>query len=325
MQDWQKIEMNGPLTPYNHPFILQRADPFACRGEDGTYYFTGSYPAYDRILLRASGTLAGLADAPERLIWQKHESGPMSCHIWAPEMHHVFGKWYMYFAASEKEDIWKLRPYVLSCDGDPMRDEWHELGQMQAAEGDEQSFRDFSLDATIFQHQGEYYYIWAQKASNISNLYIAKMASPNRLSTQMVMLTTPDYDWERIGFWVNEGPACLVRGNRVYLTYSASATGACYCVGMLSADLGDDLLDPRSWRKERYPVLKTDAEKGLYGPGHNSFVKDEQGNDVMVYHARTYDGIRAEDPLYDPNRHAHLLTVRWDENDRPLFQIERHA
>lgn len=323
MMDWEKIEMNGPLTPYNKPFVLQRADPYVCRGQDGTYYFTGSYPAYDRIVLRASKTLDGLTDAPERVIWTKHESGPMSCHIWAPELHYVFGKWHMYFAASERDDIWKLRPYVLACDGDPMTDAWHELGQMQPCEGDDQSFRDFSLDATIFQRGEEVFYLWAQKASNISNLYIAKMAAPNRLSTVMVMLTTPDYDWERIGFWVNEGPACLVHDGKLYVTFSASATGACYCVGLLTADVNADLLDPRSWTKDRWPVLKTDVEKGIYGPGHNSFTKDEQGRDVMVYHARTYDGIRADDPLYDPNRHAHYLVVKFDEKGRPVFEPRR--
>lgn len=325
MSNWKDIEMNGPITPYNEPFILQRADPFVCRGADGTWYFTASYPDYDRILLRASDTMEGLRSAPERLIWTRHERGPMSRHIWAPEMHFVFGKWYIYFAASEWDDMWKLRPYVLECDGDPMTGAWHELGQMQPCEGDPQSFTDFSLDATIFPWQGEYYYIWAQKASNISNLYIAKMAAPNRLGTVMVMLTTPDYDWERVDFWVNEGPACLVHDGKLYLTYSASGTGSCYCVGMLTCDLRDDLLDPRSWRKERWPVLGTDAEKGIYGPGHNSFVKDDEGRDIMVYHARTYDGIRTDDPLFDPNRHAHYLYVTYDAEGRPVFRVRRQG
>ena len=321
--NWQDIEKNGLMTPYNKPFIEQRADPFVCRGEDGTYYFTASYPAYDRILLRSSKTLAGLRDAEEKLIWMKHEHGPMSWHIWAPELHFVFGKWYLYFAAGEAEDVWRIRPYVLECAGDPMRDAWRELGPMQGCEDDPFSFTDFSLDATIFSHRGEYYYVWAQKASNISNLYIAKMAAPNRLETVMEMITTPDYDWERISFWVNEGPAILKHGNKIYLTFSASGTGSCYCVGMLSADQNSNLLDPSSWKKERYPVLRTDAEKGLYGPGHNSFTTDEQGRDIMVYHARTYDGIRTADPLYDPNRHAHLLTVSYDKSDWPVFKPDR--
>ena len=53
------------------------------------------------------------------------------------------------------------------------------------------------------------------------------------------------------------------------------------------------------------------------GPGHNSFTKDGDGNDIMVYHARKETVIEG-DPLYNPNRHAMLMQVRW-ENDRPVF------
>ena len=308
---------------YNKPWILQRADPYVLF-RDGWYYFTASVPAYDSIVLRRSRTLYGLKDAEEKVLWRKHESGPMSRHIWAPELHFLFGKWYIYFAGGKKEDIWCIRPYVLECSGpDPMEDAWVERGPMQCAEDDEFSFRAFSLDATTFEDDGKRYFVWAEKVSvgkQISNLYIARMESAVRLSTVQVLLTTPDYDWERVGFWVNEGPALLRRGEHLYLTYSASETGICYCVGMLSARSGSDLLDPLSWKKERYPVLQTDESRGIYGPGHNSFTKDENGNDIMVYHARTETEIEG-DPLYNPNRHAFLMPVRWD-GDWPVFSYD---
>ena len=98
------------------------------------------------------------------MVWKKHESGPMSYHIWAPEIHYLFGKWYIYFAGGEAEDIWKIRPYVLECSGDdPLTDEWVELGKMKRAAEDEFSFEAFSLDATVFENKGEYYYVWAEK------------------------------------------------------------------------------------------------------------------------------------------------------------------
>lgn len=109
---------------------------------------------------------------------EKHESGPMSKHIWAPELHYLEGKWYIYFAGGEEEDIWKIRPYVLECQGqDPLADAWVEKGKMQRADGDEFSFEAFSLDATVFEDAGDYYYVWAEKVGvgkQISNLYIAK-------------------------------------------------------------------------------------------------------------------------------------------------------
>ena len=140
------------------------------------------------------------------------------------------------------------------------------------------------------------------------------------LDTVQVLLTTPDYDWERHGFWVNEGPAVIQKDGKIYLTYSASDTGIYYCMGMLTADAGSDLLDPLSWKKERYPVLTSCAEHVVYGPGHNSFTVDDEGNDIMVYHARTETEIIGN-PLYNPNRHAMLMPVRW-ENGRPVFRFE---
>lgn len=310
---------------YNEIWIAQRADPHVYLHTDGWYYFTASIPAYDRIVLRRAKTLAGLPLAEEHTIWKKHASGPMSEHIWAPEIHFLYGKWYIYFAGGEKEDIWKIRPYVLECQGDdPMRDAWVEKGKMRCAADDPFSFKAFSLDATVFENHGEWYYVWAEKVGvgqQISNLYIAKMENGYTLKTVQVLLTSPDYDWERIGFWVNEGPGIVRRGKKLYLTYSASETGTCYCVGMLTAEEDADLLDPKSWTKERYPVLKTSEEKGIYGPGHNSFTKDESGNDIMVYHART-ESVVEGNPLYNPNRHAMLMQVRWDENDRPVFSYE---
>ena len=309
----------------NKPFIEQRADPYVYRHTDGSYYFTASVPAYDRIVLRRADTLQGLADAEEKTLWTKHESGEMSQHIWAPELHYLDGKWYIYFAAGERDDIWKIRPFILECTGqDPMSDTWVERGKMQRSDDDIYSFEAFSLDATILENKGERYYIWAEKVSvgiQISNLYIAKMESPTKLATAQVLLTTPDYDWERREIWVNEGPAVIRKDGRIFLTYSASATGECYCMGMLSIGEDEDLLDPRAWKKERHPVLSSSSAAGLYGPGHNSFTKLPDGTDVCVYHARPYAEIKG-DPLYDPNRHAMLMKVEWDEKGYPVFDYK---
>ncbi len=309
---------------FNEPWILQRADPYVYRHTDGTYYFTASVPAYDCIVLRRAKTLAALGDAEEHVIWTKHQTGPMSEHIWAPELHYLFGKWYLYFAGGEKEDIWKIRPYVLECQGeDPIADAWVEKGKMKAAEEDEFSFEAFSLDMTVFENRGSWYCIWAEKVGvgkQISNLYIARLKNACELETVQVLLTSPDYAWERYGFWVNEGPAILHHDGRIYLTYSASDTGPAYCMGMLTASEEADLLDPLSWKKERFPVLQTDASRGIYGPGHNSFTEDEEGNPICVYHARTEEKIEGN-PLYNPNRHAHLMPVHWGEDGKPIFSF----
>lgn len=163
---------------FNEPWILQRADPYVLY-ENGWYYFTASVPAYDTIVLRRSRTLEGLVDAEEKVLWTKHESGPQSIHIWAPELHFLFGRWYIYYAGGDKDDVWEIRPYVLECTGsDPYEDPWAEAGPMQCSDDDPFSFRAFSLDGTVFEDRGDWYYIWAEKVGVgklISNLYIGRM------------------------------------------------------------------------------------------------------------------------------------------------------
>ncbi len=309
---------------YNKPWIMQRADPYVVRAEDGTYYFTASVPEYDRIILRHSEHLYDLDSAQETEIWHKHEKGPQSENIWAPELHFLFGKWYIYYSGSDVDDKWALRPYVLECTGDdPMTSPWIEKGMMRCSDDDEFSFRAFSLDGTVFEVNKTWYYVWAEKVGvgkQISNLYIAKLKNAYTLDTVQVLLTTPDYDWERFGFWVNEGPAALIRNGKIFLTFSASETGIHYCIGMLTADEGSDLLDPLCWTKDRYPVLKSSPELKIFGPGHNSFTVDDDGRDVMIYHARNEEKIIG-DPLYNPNRHTMIMPISY-ENGRPVFSYD---
>ena len=310
-------------TAYNRPFIRQRADPYIMRSDEAGYYFTASVPEYDRIALRHSDTLEGLRDAPERTVFVKHESGPQSVHIWAPEIHRIDGVYYIYYAGGDKDDVWEIRPYVLRCLGDPMVDDWVEMGPMQAADDDPFSFRGFSLDATVFSCRGERYFVWAEKVGvgkQISNLYIARLAAPNKLATIQELLSTPDYGWERGDFWVNEGPAILKHDGKIFLTFSANTTGELYCMGMLWANEDDDLLDPANWTKLRRPVLQSDGGKGLHGPGHNCFVKADDGEtDLLVYHARQYSQL-VGNPLYDPNRHVYVAPVTYDGQGFPQFR-----
>lgn len=322
-------EHNYLKTDYNEPLILQRADPYVYKHTDGYYYFTASVPAYDRIILRRAKTIKGLATAEEVTIWEKHDNGEMSKNIWAPEIHYLEGAWYIYFASGKQEDMWRIRPYVLECkDSCPISGKWNELGMMKSADEDEFSFRSFSLDATVFQNDGKNYFVWAEKVGvgkMISNLYIAEMETPWKLKTTQVLLTTPDYDWERVIFWVDEGPSVMKHNGKIFMAFSASSTGADYCVGLLYADETSDLLDPQSWTKLRYPVLITDVEKGIYGPGHNSFTKSEDGSkDIMMFHFRQYDEIIG-DSLYDPNRHAMYLEVKWNEDGMPVFEYQLNS
>jgi GH43 family beta-xylosidase len=303
--------------PFNNPLVRQRADPWVCRHPDGYYYLTASVPEYDRIELRRSFTINGLCEAGPHVIWRKHAAGPMSWHVWAPELHFVDGAWYVYFAAGRAEAIWDIRIYVLSNDSpDPFAGEWVERGQLCT------SWESFALDATTFEHRGTRYLVWAQNDPALgpgTSVYLAAMRDPVTIRDQQVRITRPDLAWERIGHNVNEGPAVLIRNGRIFLTYSASATDHNYCMGMMTANEDAVLLDPTSWTKTAEPVFQTCAKASLYGPGHNSFTVTEDGKaDVLVYHARDYRDVHP-DPLRDPNRHARAMLVEWRPDGTPHF------
>lgn len=309
-------------TSWPNPFIEQRADPFILL-HDGWYYFIASVPEYDRLEIRRAETIEELPHAQPVVVWRKPSHGPMSELIWAPELHYISGKWYIYFAATHTQELDRLnmfqhRMFALECaDANPLTGQWIEKGQVKT------QFDSFCLDATTFFHQGKQWYLWAQKDTQIpgnSNLYLAEMETPWSIKSKITRLSKPDLDWECRGFSVNEGPAVITHNDRLFVSYSASATDENYCIGLLWIDAQADLTQSENWHKVQQPIFTTSYENRQFGPGHNSFTKTKDGEDVLVYHARNYTEIEG-DPLYDPNRHTRIKTIEWDKNGMPVFGI----
>lgn len=308
-------------TIYENPIVIERADPWIYKHTDGFYYFTGSLPGYQAIELRRAKSINGLEEGERLLVWHAPKEGLMSKLIWAPEIHYINDCWYIYFAASDDAQIRDQnhhhRMFVLeNKQADPMNTEWTEKGQLVT------KFDSFSLDGTVFQHQNRLYYVWAQQDPRIpgnSNLYISEMENPWTLKGEQVLLSIPEYDWEKVGFSVNEGAAALIRNGKVFITYSGSATDENYAMGLLWAHEEADLLDGHSWHKLTEPVFVTSEKNHQFGPGHNSFTKSEDNKeDVLIYHARPEKNKKG-DPLDNPNRHANAQVFLWNEEGFPVF------
>ncbi len=310
----------SPPVRYTNSIAAQRADPHIVKHTDGYYYFTATVPAYDRIVLRRATTLQGLANAAETTIWTRHATGEMANHIWAPEIHFINNRWYIYFAAGSSSDQWRIRMYVLeNSNANPLSGGWTERGRIVT------SWDSFSLDATTFVHNGIRYLVWAQSEPGInanSSLYIARMgANPWQITGTQVRISTPTLSWETIGYRVNEGAAVIIRNGRVFMTYSASATDANYCIGLLTASATANLLSASSWTKTSTPIFQSNSRTGQWGPGHNSFTVSEDGqSDILVYHDRNYQHISG-DPLNDPNRRTRIQKIYWNADGTPNLGI----
>src|SRR5699024_8001194 len=159
--------------------------------------------------------------------------------------------------------------------------------------------------------------VWAEKPGS-SNLRIAEVDpdDPTQLTSESVLLSQPDYAWERTANEsINEGAAVITSEDEVFVFFSASEVDETYSIGMLRAPIGGDLLDPDTWTKTGYPLLTSeDCDGQQLGPGHNSFTTDLNGNPVIVYHARPPKEEwppGADGGLNDPSRHARVKTVHF--------------
>ncbi|MDQ6423146.1 glycoside hydrolase family 43 protein [Paenibacillus sp. LHD-117] len=267
---------------FRNPIMASGADPWMYRHSDGCYYFMVT--CGDRLDLHRSPSMSGVALSPKTTIWLPPEEGPGSRDLWAPEIHFIQGKWYVYFTASDGSGDAGRKIYVLENESDdPTKGIWTEKGAVNVALP--------GLDGTVLEHGGNLYFMYAGYGhfpDYGSAIYASLMENPWTLTGPEVLLTKPEYEWEKQGgMAINEGPCFLVRNGKVFLIYSASTTWSDdYSLGMLVADEGSDLLDPKSWTKSERPVFAKCTETGIYAPGHNSFTQSPDGlEDWIVYHA----------------------------------------
>lgn len=327
---------------YTAPLIYHRADPFIYRHTNGKYYFTASHTdmehnlvgkyQYRNIALRCADSLEELADGignyTERIVFAREPlPGDCSPHIWAPEIHYINGKWYIYYTTSvDPNNLWSIRPHVMECaDEDPMTGEWVNLGPVQTTTNDSIAFTDFSLDHSVLQLNGELYLFWAEKHPAVSDIYAAKMVNPWTIdSSRVSLIVHPEYTWEIHGFSVAEGPGFLHRNGRIFMTYSASGTDSLYCLGLMTIDENADILEPSNWTKSPFPVFSSYRGSNQFGPGHNSFTTDEDGHDIFVFHSRQKEHYLCDpgyEPLYDAGRNACLTRLYWNPDGTPNFGV----
>ena len=150
-----------------------------------------------------------------------------------------------------------------------------------------------------------------------SMLYIATVdpKQPWRLTSDPVLLSRPLFGWENVeGTINNEGPHPLLVGDKVYLAYSGgAANGYTYAVGLLSTDKHQDLLDPANWYKSPTAVLSFYSVEGEYGPGHNAFYTNENGDVMITYHA--------EPTMRGSKRCTAIRRVHFDIDGEPRFDL----
>jgi GH43 family beta-xylosidase len=298
---------------FTNPIVRSRsaADPWMIY-KDGYYYFT--FTTGGSVVIWRSKTITGLEEGNKVTIWRAPKTGPNARDVWAPEIHFVKGKWYVYYTATDGPDA-NRRQFVLEAKTSDPQGEYIDRGRLIVPEEDE-----YAIDGTIFQaKKGALYFLWSGREKSKGgpqNIYIAPMSNPWTISGPRVKLSTPTYDWEKHGWQVNEGPEVLQKNGKTFVVYSASGgTTENYCLGMLTNTDGD-FLKAESWSKSPVPVFaKYKGPDGVvYTPGHNSFCKSPDGKeDWIIYHAKDIS-----DNTWG-NRTARAQRFTWNADDTPNF------
>ena len=298
----------NPLYPGADPWLVK---------QDGVYYFCESRGG-TRIAVSKSLKILMKGDTHD--VWTPPQSGMNSREIWAPELHYLNGKWYIYYAADDGENknhhMWVLE----SVSGDPQGG-YLDKGMLYT--GDDitgKTQNRWAIDGTVMQHNDQLYFIWSgwPAAEDVQYLYIAKMANPWTISSNRVLLCdNATYVWERVGEdpgqrGLNEGPEVLMYKNKVFIIYSCSGSWEItYKLNMLYMNINSDPMNRSSWTKSDTPVFA--GTEQVLGVGHASFVKSpDNREDWILFHSKV-----SPEPGWDRTVWAQNFT--WTADGFPDF------
>jgi GH43 family beta-xylosidase len=281
------------LSYFTNPLLPSGADPWVIY-KDGFYYYM--HTTGNGLVLWKTKNITELNKAEKKTIWSPPSNTAYSKQIWAPEIHFINGKWYVYFAADNGKNA-NHRIYVIeNSSRNPLEGEWTFKGKVT------DTTDKWAIDASVFEYRMQWYMIWSGWQGDVNqaqDIYIAKLKNPWTIEGNRVRLSASTYDWEKYGDLhdaenpphvnVNEGPEILQHKGRLFLIYSASGCWTDYYgLGMLTFTGKNNLLDSASWKKSPASVFRGSANNSVYAPGHNSFFKSpDRKEDWILYHANS--------------------------------------
>lgn len=301
---------------FTNPVVADGADPWVVR-KDGHYYYVQS--SGRAIHVYRSDTLTRLASNGVR-VWSAPDTGWNRDNIWAPELHYLRGKWYIYYAGGQPgRPFLSQRAGVLESVSDDPQGAYVDRGQLYTGDsiGTHAANR-WAIDLTVEELGGQLYAVWSGWERDTTSdhtpqhLYIARMSNPWTISTNRVSLASPTARWER-GTQLDllEGPEFLEHDGRTFLVYSTRESWLPdYRLALMRLGNPADPLRRASWEKLGPAFTRTTA---VYGPGHASFTKSEDGTeDWIVYHAKN-------DTLPNWHRRVQMQRFGWNADGTPNF------
>jgi len=293
--------------------VFDGADPWYME-KDGYYYYcfsskNGINISRSRFLTKQEVT---------KRVWQAPETGWNKACVWAPELHFIDGRWYIYYAAGESGPpyIYQKTGVLQSETEDPFSN-YTDKGMLYTGDDpDLKSDNIWAIDMTVFHFRNKLYAVWSgwEKAEltdkTPQNLYIAEMTDPCTMKGSRVKISSPEETWETGGpLDLQEAPEVLFNDKNLFIVYSCRESWTVdYRLGLLRLkDKDGSLLSPSNWEKSG-PVFQ-----GPFGTGHCSFVKSPDGEeDWIIYHSK-------KSVKEGWQRDVRMQKFKWTRNGYPVF------
>lgn len=272
-------DKNAKPTHFTNPLFSNGADPWL-EYFQGNYYLTTTTWT-SQLVMRKAPTLAGLATATPINIWS-HSEFERCCNFWAFEFHRLNGpngwRWYVMYTSGREGTLDYQHLSVIESVGDDPLGPYEYKGSPMP--------NSWNIDGTYLEHNNKLYLLWSEWVGDEQLNFISEMSNPWTITGPRMVLTRPTYDWEQSGRKVTEGAQILQKNGKTFVIYSGSYCDTPdYKLGQLEL-VGDDPMQPESWKKSSEPVFQT--ANGVYAPGHNGFFTSPDGTESwIVYHGNS--------------------------------------
>ena len=308
-------KVGNPSKTFTNP-VWNGADPWMVK-HNGEYIYCSS--AGNSIWVSKSGKMTQKGES--KRIWQAPVTGWNKSCVWAPEIHFIRGRWFVYYAAGESGPPFiHQRTGVLRSSTEDVFSTYEDMGVLYTGDDPaDPSSNVWAIDMTVLEHNGKLYAIWSgwtkQETTDATSqhLFIFEMENPWTMKGKRVKLSSPVESWETGGpLNLNEGPEILKNGNKVFVVYSCRESWLVeYRLGMLELVHPDgDLLDPANWKKTG-PVFQGNDQ--VFGVGHCSFVKSpDNTEDWIIYHSK-----KTTKPGWE--RDVRMQPFKWKVDGTPDF------
>ena len=201
--------------------VWDGADPWMVKqGDDYIYCFSVN----NSIVLSKSKKMTRRGELKN--IWKAPATGWNRACVWAPEIHFINNRWYVYYAAGESGPPFiHQRTGVLRSETEDVFSDYEDMGVLYTGDNPaDPTSNIWAIDMTILEHKGKLYSIWSgwtkQETTDATpqHLYISEMENPYTMKGKRVKLSSPVESWETGGpLNLNEGAQILKNGNHVFV------------------------------------------------------------------------------------------------------------